>query len=725
MDAGKQNLLNFLGQNQQLSIPIYQRKYSWTDKECNQLFEDVLRVGASTKEENHFIGSIVYMNQKAHIASPINKLMIIDGQQRVTTISLLVSALSDFLFKNPNENIMNPYNLINYYLINDKETGELRYKLILTDEDKVTLIKIIDNLTQDEKLPFDKDDSKRVKENYEYFKRRINEENAELIYQGLSKLLIIFVALEHNIDNPQLIFESLNSTGLELSQADLIRNYILMGLTPDEQEKLYTTYWKKIEKLFEEVGSSIFDKFIRDYLTVRTDKVPTLRNIYTDFKRYSRNFDDIEPLVKDVFKFSKYFSYIAFGKEEDKKLKEALDSLSSMGYDVTYPFLLHLYKDYDDELLSVDEFVEIVRYTESYLLRRLICNIPTPSLNKTFARMYNEIDKENYSESYQAALILKENYQRMPTNREFGRNFAERDIYNLRGKNKEYIFDKFENWNSKERTPVESYTIEHIMPQNPNLSQEWIDALGPNWDEVQKTYLHTIGNLTLTGYNSELSDRSFQEKRDMKGGFRQSAIRLNVYLQDLPTWNETEIKKRTKHLISQAYKIWKYPDLPQETLDKYVTVETPEAVVNSNAGEINLIEEEYWIKFNEYISENSDIFKPVTAYARPIHVLGSGNSLVELRFTFNSNNEISSRLHIKDNKDLFDFLYDKKEEIEGEFGVPLDWARTDNFKSSQIRIFNYGIDFYNKDEWKNYIKWQVDMGEKFIEIFLPIIEKFN
>ena len=194
MDAGKQNLLNFLGQNQQLSIPIYQRKYSWTDKECNQLFEDVLRVGASTKEENHFIGSIVYMNQKAHIASPINKLMIIDGQQRITTISLLVSALSDFLFKNPNDKIMNPYNLINYYLINDKENGELRYKLMLTDEDKVTLIKIIDNLSQEDKLPFDTDDSLRVKENYEYFKRRINEENAELIYQGLSKLLIIFVA---------------------------------------------------------------------------------------------------------------------------------------------------------------------------------------------------------------------------------------------------------------------------------------------------------------------------------------------------------------------------------------------------------------------------------------------------------------------------------------------------------------------------------------------------
>ena len=570
MDAGKQNLLNFLGQNQQLSIPIYQRKYSWTDKECKQLFEDILNVGASDNQTNHFIGSIVYMNQKAHIASPINKLMIIDGQQRITTISLLVSALSNFLFKNPNENIMNPYNLINYYLINDKEIGEIRYKLILTGKDKSTLIKIIDNLTQEDKLDFGKNDSVRVKENYEYFQKRINEENAELIYQGLSKLLIIFVALEHNVDNPQLIFESLNSTGLELNQADLIRNYVLMGLEPEEQEKLYNTYWKKIEETFEKVHSWYFDKFIRDYLIIKTDRIPVFKNIYTDFKKYSRDYKDIEYLVKEVFKFSEYFSCIAFGKEDNKNLKKALDSLSSMGYEVTYPFILALYKDYKDGELKEDEFIEMINYTESYLLRRLICNIPTTSLNKTFARMYNEIDKENYLESYQVALVTKKNYQRMPDNREFGRNFRERDIYNLKAKNKEYIFDKLENWNSKERTPVEAYTIEHIMPQNANLSQEWKEALGSDYKEIQKNYLHTIGNLTLTGYNSELSDKSFQDKRDIEGGFKQSAIRLNIYLQDLETWNESEIKKRALHLSNEAYKIWKYPQVSNSTIEKYI-----------------------------------------------------------------------------------------------------------------------------------------------------------
>ena len=556
MDAGKVNLLYFLSQNQQLSIPIYQRKYSWTIKECKQLLEDILRVGASD-EPNHFIGSIVYLNQKGHIASPINKLMIIDGQQRITTLTLLISAIVDFLFLNPDEKIMSPKNLINYYLLNDLENGETRYKLILTQDDRDTLIKIVDYLNIDDRIPFDEDDSIRIKENYEFFKKEIDEENIDILFNGLNKLVIIFVALEHNVDNPQLIFESLNSTGLELSQADLIRNFILMGLLPEDQRKLYNDYWHKIEILFEKNDGN-FDKFIRDYLTVKTDKVPVFRNIYSDFKKYSRLIN-VNDLVKDIYNYSLYFKAIAFGGEENPKLKESLDSLRSMGYDVTDPFMLHLYRDYKEGKLSTDDFCQIIVYTESYLLRRLICSIPTPSLNKTFAGMYAQLDTSDYLNSYKEVLLAKDNYQRMPDNREFAANFRLRDIYNLRSKNRDYIFDKFENWGSKEKTNIHNYTIEHIMPQNPDLSQEWKDALGENWKEIQKTYLHTIGNLTLTGYNSVLSDKFFTEKRDIEGGFKLSAIRLNVILQDLETWNEKEIKKRTERLIDKAKMIWPYP----------------------------------------------------------------------------------------------------------------------------------------------------------------------
>ena len=556
MDAGKVNLLYFLSQNQQLSIPIYQRKYSWTNKECGQLLDDILRVGQSN-EPNHFIGSIVYLNQEGHIASPINKLMIIDGQQRITTLTLLIAAIAEYLDINPDEKIMSPQNLINYYLLNDLEMGETRYKLILTQDDRNTLIKIIDYLKIDDKIPFDEDDSVRIRENFEFFRKRVTSDNIGILFNGLNKLVIIFVALEHNIDNPQLIFESLNSTGLELSQADLIRNFILMGLLPDEQKKLYNEYWHKIEILFEK-NEGNFDKFIRDYLTVKTDKVPVFRNIYPDFKKFSREME-VNDLVKDIYKYAFYFKAIAFGGEENPKLKDSLDSLRSMGYDVTDPFMLHLYRDYKEEKLSTEDFCQIITYTESYLLRRLICSIPTPSLNKTFAGMYNQLDISNYLSSYKEVLRSKDNYQRMPDNREFAANFRLRDIYNLRSKNRDYIFDKFENWGSKEKTNIQSYTIEHILPQNPDLSQEWRDALGENWKEIQKTYLHTIGNLTLTGYNSTLSDRFFTEKRDIEGGFKQSAIRLNVKLQDLETWNEHEIKKRTERLIDKAKKIWPYP----------------------------------------------------------------------------------------------------------------------------------------------------------------------
>ncbi len=556
MDAGKLQLLYFLSQNQQLSIPIYQRKYSWSEKECRQLLEDILRVGESD-EQNHFIGSIVYMNQKGHIASPINSLMIIDGQQRATTITLLISAIVEFLFKNPNGNVMSPENLISYYLLNDREKGETRYKLILTQDDKRTLIKIIDYLEVNEEIPFDSNDSIRIKENFEFFKKKINMDNIETLFNGLNKLLIIFVALEHNIDNPQLIFESLNSTGLELSQADLIRNYILMGLVPEEQEKLYDDFWHEIEVLFEK-NEGNFDKFIRDYLTVKTDKVPVFRNIYSDFKKYSTKID-VKELVKDIHKYAFYFNAIAFGAEENPKLKESLDSLSSLGYDVTDPFMLHLYRDYKEDKLSTDDFCEIIKYTESYLLRRLICSIPTPSLNKTFAGMYVQIDNAGHLSSYKEILRSKENYQRMPNNREFAANFRQRDIYNLRSKNRDYIFDKFENWGSKEKTNIQNYTIEHIMPQNPNLSDGWKADLGHQWENIQKTYLHTIGNLTLTGYNSELSDKLFIEKRDMAGGFKDSAIRLNIYLQDLDNWNENEIKLRTNRFIEKAKTIWPYP----------------------------------------------------------------------------------------------------------------------------------------------------------------------
>jgi len=333
--------------------------------------------------------------------------------------------------------------------------------------------------------------------------------------------------------------------------------------------------------------------------------------------------------------------------------------------------------------------------------------------------MYNELDKNNYSESYQVQLVLKENYQRMPENREFKRNFKERDIYNLKGKNKEYIFDKFENWNSKEKTPVEAYTIEHIMPQNPNLSQEWRDCLGPNWEEIQKTYLHTIGNLTLTGYNPELSDKPFQEKRDMEGGFRQSAIRLNVYLHDLQTWNETEIKKRTQHLIEEACKIWKYPKISQETINKYNPKEkNPND--NSEFTDVEKLRFKYWTEFNNYLKENDELF----VYPNPSKdngyslFMNNGLAHIELTISLVLKKTINVHFRIKKNSnEIFDKLYNQKNIIESEIGIELEWDKSENKKISKIGK-TLDIDLNDKENWKKAIKWQYNIAVKLYEVLL-------
>ena len=565
MEAGKQGLLTFLGLNQQSSIPIFQRKYSWTKEECKQLWNDILRVGGSN-EDNHFIGSLVYMLENP-IVGPISNIMIIDGQQRITTITLLISAIVDFLLNNPDEhivrsdgNILPADNLISYYLIHDKEIGENRYRLLLTQDDKNTLIKIIDNLSVTEKIPFNDNNSKRLIENFDYFKKKINKNNFQIVFDGLSKLLIIYVALEKGKDNPQLIFESLNSTGLELTKSDLIRNYILMDLPPEDQEKLYNTYWHDIEVLFEK-NNGDFDKFIRDYLIVKTGKKIPFKNIYAEFKIYALQ-KDVNVLVKDIHKYALYFESIAFGGEENPKLNASFESLRSMDYDVTDPFMLHLYRDYDEHKLSTDDFCSIIQYTESYLLRRLICSIPTNSLKNTYENMYDEIDNTNHFNSYKNVLLSKENNYRMPNDIEFSSNFLLKDIFHLNPKNKRYIWDKFENWERKERKDIKSdthgewITVEHVMPQNSDLSVEWQIALGERWEEIQDTYLHTLGNLTLTGCNSEMGDKPFAFKQKI---LKKSSISLNRYFDDVKDWNGSEIKIRADLLINKAKKIWPYP----------------------------------------------------------------------------------------------------------------------------------------------------------------------
>jgi len=383
---------------------------------------------------------------------------------------------------------------------------------------------------------------------------------------------VVDISLSREQDNPQLIFESMNSTGRELSQADLIRNYVLMGLEPSHQTKLYEEHWRPMEQAFgQKAYGQHFDGFMRHYLTVRTEEIPKVREVYEAFKKHASNPSvaaaGIDALVADIHDFAGHYCAMALAREPDPVLAMAFADLRELKVDVAYPLLLELYADYVNGALSKDELAQAVRWIESYVFRRAVCAIPTNSLNKTFANFGKALNKERYLESIQAHFLLLPSYRRFPGDEEFRRDLKQRDLYNFRSRS--YWLRRLENHGRKERVPVDEYTIEHIMPQNENLSVEWREALGAEWESVHRTWLHTLGNLTLTGYNSEYSDHPFPKKRDMEGGFRMSPLRLNEGLGTLETWNEDAIVERANRLSDWAIHVWEAPALQPEVLSAY------------------------------------------------------------------------------------------------------------------------------------------------------------
>lgn len=568
MIAKDANLLKFLFGPKQLIIPIFQRTYSWTLKECNQLWGDILKAGKNDKMPGHFVGSVVYIEKGIYQVSSIPQLLVIDGQQRLTTITILLSALARAIDSHTESLEISKEKIDNNYLFNAEEDGDLRYKLLLTQTDKNTLIKLIEG----KELP--PEASNRITENNQFFEEQIRNAGVDImtLYKGIEKLIIVDIALNREHDNPQLIFESLNSTGLELSQADLIRNYILMGLEPKEQTELYQDYWFSMEKSFGQTAYiTHFDRFMRDYLTLKMGRIPKIDEVYQEFKVHALTQPKeitIKDIVSDIYKFSKYFVYMALEKEADRELKEIFTDINSLKVDVAYPLLLELYDDYSGDKLDKASFVEILRLIESYVFRRAICGIPTNSMNKTFATFNRELDKTKYLEIFKAVFVVKDSYKRFPNDSEFMRELiAKENLYTFRSS--KYWLRKLENYKRKEKITVEEYTIEHIMPQNENLSDEWKKDLGEKWQEIHSRYLHSLGNLTLTGYNSELSHRPFLEKRDIEGGFKSSPLRLNEGLGLLEKWTEDEIKKRAERLANLASNVWEYPQITPEALEAF------------------------------------------------------------------------------------------------------------------------------------------------------------
>lgn len=566
MKATEAKLLAFLKKSPQFVIPIYQRTYSWTERECRQLWDDIVRTGKNSQVAAHFVGSIVYVEKGLYSVSSQSPLLVIDGQQRLTTITLLVEALARAVGDAEPLDGFSAKKLRNYYLLNPEESGERGFKLLLSQTDKASLIATLQG------QPQPKDSSVRVNENFALFQRWVEEARDDLatICAGIAKLVIVDISLSRDQDNPQLIFESLNSTGRELSQADLIRNFVLMGLEPELQTRLYEQYWRPMEVEFgQEAYATQFDAFMRHFLTVRTGEIPNVREVYEAFKKYARTEQagDTEALVADIREHGKYFCAMGLGLEADPELRVAFQDIRELKVDVAFPFLLELYYDYAHGILPKDEFVAAARLVEAYVFRRAVCAIPTNSLNKTFSLFTKALRKEAYLESIKAHFLTLPSYRRFPDDEEFSRELQQRDLYNF--PRRSYFFRRLENAGRKERVPTETYTIEHVLPQNPQLSAQWRDDLGPEWQRVQKIYLHTLGNLTLTGYNSEYSDKSFAEKRDMEGGFAQSPLHLNEALRTCQHWNEQAIRQRAGTLAGRATGVWAAPVLPGEVLAEY------------------------------------------------------------------------------------------------------------------------------------------------------------
>ena len=567
MKANETKVEKFLASNETVfAIPVYQRNYDWTLVQCTQLLRDIMEAGKNDKMNAHFIGSIVYVHDDVYTASGITELTIIDGQQRLTTITLIYIALYRLAKKIENHNLLN--RIHKTYLINEFANEAEKLKLKPTENNKDALKYILESENDDDFKGYSK-----IIENYTFFKKEINSSNLENIQRGLSKLIFIDIALDRQRDNPQRIFESLNSTGLELSQADLIRNFILMGLSRTNQDKVYKNYWDIIEKNAkdETLNNSKVSDFIRDYLTLKNKEIPNKGEVYNKFKsKYpTTTLEDLENVLGEIKSLVKHYNKLINPKNEpDNKIKHQLEYINRLEINVAFPFLMKVYDDYHNEKISKKDFVCVLDLIQSYTFRRFILGLPTNALNKIFMTLYDKVDPNNYLASVEKSLLQKTGVQRFPGNPEVTNALKKKDVYNIKPKNRTYLFERIENHHNNELVTFDTnsnITIEHIFPQNPDAS--WKVELGTNqFTNIKDNYLNTIGNLTLSGNNGKLGNKSFLEKRDMnidgkEQGYTFSRLWLNRDLKDFQKWGKTEIDTRIERISERFLQVWPLPDV--------------------------------------------------------------------------------------------------------------------------------------------------------------------
>ncbi len=563
MKAEDVRLTELLEGPKQFIVPVFQRDYSWGTKHCLQLWKDIMRVGADEQAKAHFVGSIVYIAAE-ETGAHITRWLLIDGQQRLTTLTLLLIALRNRLAvadsnAEASENVLpTTPELEDYYLRNAYGKGDLRHKLHLRRSDQETLVGLIDGKNQTGAV------SDRIQRNLDFLQNQLANVDPDVVYRGIKKLVVVDIHLTRGQDDPQMIFESLNSTGLDLTQADLIRNFVLMGQEEQLQTQLYEDYWQPIEKAFGARYRTDFDKFVRDYLTLQLKPSKQLKadEIYQQFRGYFQNVSGsnvIADILAALKRFGGYYVAFSLGQEANPRLKEAFRRLRLL-VEVASPVVLKLYDCYERmKTLSLDDFVQAVELLESYVFRRSVCDMQTRSLGQIFSSLAYRIKDDSPMLSLKVALHRQAKKRRFPTDAEFREGLETRDVYDMR--HCHYLLDRLEN-DSKEKIDTSTFTIEHIMPQNEELGSEWQAMLGTNWKTVQEVWLHRLGNITLTGYNSEYSDLPFEKKKplvDKNGtqvGFDFSPLRLNKFVREQSVWTEAEMEKRGKDWAAKGVGIW-------------------------------------------------------------------------------------------------------------------------------------------------------------------------
>ena len=545
------------GSDKRFVIPVYQRNYDWKTENCKQLYDDLIKT-VKSESKSHFFGSLVSVyNPDGHN----EEFLVIDGQQRLTTVSLLFLAMYNLM----NNGVVTAKSsnlkqrIYEEYLVDKWQPEETRIKLKPVKNDQKAFGKLFDS--EDEYIR-----DSNITTNYNYFYDRIqkHEITIDQLFDAICCLEIISITL-NNDDNPQLIFESLNSTGLDLSEGDKIRNFILMGLSLKEQNKYYNKYWNRIE----ECTCYDVSSFVRDYLSVKLLTISSQKKIYINFKEYVEQQElSAEDLLKDLLSYAKRYEVLLNGGTNSETLNACIYRLNRLETTVTRPFFLEVLRLLDSKKIDMAQVNEVFLVTENYLFRRNICELPSNSLNKIFLMLHREIvrydgSEDNYLEKFKYALLSKKEKARFPDDDEFTSRFADRPVYQMNSKNKIYIFERLENSGTAEDKDVYrhyddgTYSIEHVMPQH--LTPAWVKALGPDYEQIHKNWLHRIANLTLTAYNSKYSNSTFEEKKTMKNGFEDSGIRMNAYIAKQDKWTLFELEERNQYLLRSAIKTWPAP----------------------------------------------------------------------------------------------------------------------------------------------------------------------